>query len=176
MQSLHTLDSYVTRKGSIMLKSAYLRASLFIVVAALTAGAQSSREEEQSVKKKDVPKPVLEAFGRAYPKATVKGYSRETDEGKVVYEVESTEGRIHRDVLYTPEGAVVVVEESLPYKELPEAVRTAITKEYPQGKVSYCEKLMKSETTQYEVALKSGKHKYEIVLNSDGTITETEKK
>ncbi|HTK83108.1 MAG TPA: PepSY-like domain-containing protein [Bacteroidota bacterium] len=138
--------------------------------------ALAQEEQEVSLRKNDVPKPILESFQKAYPKAMITGYSKETDKGVTSYEIESREGSVHRDVQYAPDGTLIVVEESMPYNKLPRAVRNAVTKEYPKGKVTYCEKLSKTESTQYEVALKSGKQKYEVVFNSDGSIAETEKK
>ena len=150
--------------------------SLLVLLAAAISQAYPQEEQEQSIKKKDVPKPILEAFEKAYPKAMITGYSKETDKGVTSYEIESKEAGVHRDVQYAPDGTLIVVEESMPYAKLPDAVRNAVTKEYPKGKVTHCEKLSKTALTQYEVALKSGKQKYEVVFNSDGTIAETEKK
>jgi hypothetical protein len=132
--------------------------------------------QEQSLKKKNVPKAILDAFQASYPKATLKGYSKEKDKETVVYEVESVEGKIHRDVSYTVDGAVISVEESLPYDKVPQPVRDALLKEYPKAKVSMCEKVTKGETIQYELLVRSGKQKYELVFNTDGTIVEKEKK
>jgi len=131
--------------------------------------------QEQTLKKKDVPQSILKSFQEAYPKAKMKGFSKEKNEGKVVYEVESLEGKIHRDILYDADGAVVSIEESLAFAELPQAVRKAIAKEYPKAKITKCEKLIKGSTTQFEVVLKYGKGKYEIVFDTDGKIAKKEK-
>jgi len=63
------------------------------LVAALFALSLSVTAQEKKVAEKDVPKAVLAAFKSTYPNATVRGYSREKENGKVYYEIESMEGR-----------------------------------------------------------------------------------
>jgi hypothetical protein len=132
--------------------------------------------QEQSLKKKDVPRAVLEAFQKAYPKATVKGFSREVEEGKVLYEVESVEGKIHRDISYNPDGSVITLEETLPVSELPEAVRSSMKTDYPQATITRCEKVTEGQTVKYELAIHSGQTKSEVVFDAEGKILKTEKK
>ncbi len=150
-----------------------------VVIALLIAGgcfSDAGFAQEQPVKKKDVPKIVLATFQQSYPKATIKGYAKETDEGTVVYEIESMEGTVHRDVTYTADGNVASVEESLAYSELPESIRDAMTREYPNAKVSMCEKVTKGTVTKFELVVQSGIQKSELVFNADGSLEKTEKK
>ena len=132
--------------------------------------------QEQSLKRADVPKAILDAFRTSYPRAAIKGYSKETDHGTVVFEVESVEGKTHRDVSYTAGGSVVSVEESLGYKDVPQPVRDAVARDYPKSKVRSCEKVIKGPTTQFELLVQSGKQKRELVFNADGTLAEKEEK
>ncbi len=150
-------------------------AVLSVLTVALTLVTAAFTPQEVSLKKKDVPQAVLKTFEQAYPMAKMKGFSKEEQDGKVAYEIESVEGKVHRDVTYNPDGSLISVEESLPYPELPLAVRDAIAKEYPKGKSIRCEKIMKGSSVQFEVVLKSGKAKYEVVFEQDGRIVEKEK-
>jgi hypothetical protein len=118
----------------------------------------------------------LDAFRKSYPKATVKGYSKETDDVKVVYEVESIEGKKHRDISYTFDGSVITIEESLAYTDIPALIRDVITKDYPKAKVFTCEKVMEGSITQFELLIQMGKKKQELVFNTDGSLVEKEKK
>ena len=153
-------------------------ALLLILLFAIPSMAQKNGEgeEEQSIKRKDVPKAVLAAFEKSYSKATVKGYSRESEEGKTVYEIESKEGTINRDILYAADGTLISVEETLPYAQLPDAVRNTIAKEYSKAKVSKCEKLIKGSTTEFELHLKSGKKNIEVLLDAGGKVVKKESK
>jgi len=150
--------------------------TLLIFAIAGSALMWTAFAQEQSLEKKDVPKAVLDAFHNSYPKATIKGYAKETDQGTVAYEIESVEGKAHRDVLYTADGSVLTTEESVVYGELPESIRDTFEKDYPKARPSICEKIVKGTTTQYELVVQSGKEKHELVYNPDGTLAEKEVK
>ena len=132
--------------------------------------------QEQSLQKKDVPNSVLAAFQKSYPKAKIKGYSKEVERDTVIYEIESVEGTVHRDATYAGNGRLISIEESLPFTDLPQPVRNTIAKEYPKGKVSISEKVIKGSAIRFEVLVTSGKLKHELVLNPDGSIVKSEKK
>jgi len=135
-----------------------------------------SLAQEQSIKKKDMPKGILESFQKSFPKVKTIGYSKETVEGDLFYEIESAEGTVHRDVTYAADGSLVSVEETLPFDELPEPVRTTISTEYPEAKIARCEKVMKGSTIEFEVLVSSGKQKHELLLSEDGTVLKKETK
>ena len=146
----------------------------FLLAAPLLA--TSVRAQEHSIKRKDVPKAVLDAFQKSYPKAQIKGYAKEVEQKTVLYEVESVEGKVHRDITYLADGTLYTIEETLPFSDLPAPVQAAVHKEYPKGKVSLCERLTKASTIHYELLVSSAGKKYEVVLNSDGSIAKVEKK
>jgi len=132
--------------------------------------------QEQSQKKKDIPKAILNAFQSSYPGATITGYAREAEKGKVTFEIESVEGKIHRDISYTADGSAVSIEESLPYKELPEPVRYTISSEYPRAKILSCEKVTEGQTVRFELAVRTGKKRAELVFDVNGTLMKKEAK
>jgi hypothetical protein len=110
-------------------------------------------EGEKAITKKDVPAPVIAAFAKAYPKATVKGYAKEMEKGQTMYEVESEEGKTHRDVSYAPDGKLLVLEESMDMKDVPAAVQQALEKKYPKAKVDLAEKVTEGSNVGYEFKL-----------------------
>jgi uncharacterized membrane protein YkoI len=135
-----------------------------------------TKESEERIKRASVPTSVLSAFEKSYPKAIVRGYSREDEGGKTVYEIESRDRGVNRDVSYDSDGNIVSIEESIQYAELPEPVRDTISRDYPKGKVIKSERLLKDSTTQFEVVVKSGKHTVELVYDSEGRSVSEEKK
>jgi hypothetical protein len=136
----------------------------------------TSFSSEQTLKKKDVPKAVLEAFAKAYPKAKAMGYAKEMEGKTVVYEIESEEGTVTRDVLYDTKGNVLELEESITKDELPQAIKDAIAKDYSKANITKYEKLTKGETTQYEIHIKSGKKSSEVLFDANGKLVEQSKK
>ncbi|RPH38057.1 hypothetical protein EHM92_01070 [bacterium] len=149
---------------------------LALLCIALACAYSTGQSQDQSVQRKDVPPKVLEAFQTSYPRAAIKGYSKEIVHDTVSYEIESVEGKIRRDITYRADGSLVVIEESIPFVDLPEPVRSAIAKGYPKAKVNQCEKIIEGSTTQFEVQLASGKEKLEVVYNADGAVVRKEKK
>ncbi|MBS4029251.1 MAG: PepSY-like domain-containing protein [Ignavibacteriales bacterium] len=131
---------------------------------------------EQTLKKKDVPKAVLQAFAKTYPKATTMGYSKENEGKTIAYEVESKEGTVTRDILYDAKGNVLEVEESVTKDELPQAIRDVIAKDYAKATIEKCEKLTKGEMTQFEIHVTSGKKTSEVLFDSNGKLVEKPKK
>ena len=145
-----------------------------LVLVLMCTVALPSIAQEKRLRKADVPKAVLSSFEKAYPHATAKGYSSEPKDGKTAYEVESIEGKTHRDILYTAGGAVLEIEEGIKISDLPEEVRAAVKKEYPGGAIFSAEKLTKGGATQYEVVVKHGKATTAMEFDSSGKILEKE--
>jgi hypothetical protein len=112
------------------------------------------------------PAPVEAAFKKAYPNATVKSVSKETEDGKVQYEVESMDGTQARDLVYLADGTLVNYEELIPASAVPAAVMTAVKAKYPKATVTRAEKLFQGGKMNYELALKGGPG--EVVLTPDG--------
>jgi len=117
---------------------------------------------------------VLSAFQKAYPKAEIKGAAKEDEDGQIVYEIESVDGKQMRDILYSAEGKVLELEEAIPFKTLPEAVQKTIKENYPDAEVEKAEKITKGETTNYEVVLENDDETLEIKLDSQGKIVKSE--
>jgi hypothetical protein len=128
-----------------------------------------AEDQETQVQKKDVPEPVLAAFAKAYPKATIKGYAKEMEKGQTMYEVESVEGKTHRDVSFAPDGKLLVVEESMELKDVPAAVQQALEKKFPKAKVNLVEKVTEGGSVGYEfkVTTAEGK-KAEVKFDASG--------
>ena len=136
----------------------------------------SALSQEKSVSKRQMPAPVIEAFHAAYPAAKILGYSQEREKERTVYEIESIEGKVHRDVTYMADGGVVSIEETMPFENVPEAVRTAIAVRYPKAKILVSEKVTKGSALHYEFQLTIGKKKLEAVFDPDGSLVEEEMK
>ena len=115
----------------------------FLTVAAVA-------DESVKLKRHEVPEAVLSAFNRAYPKARVNSYLRETREGKTVFELETIEKSTHRDLIYSATGEILEIEESLSPSALPGTVKTAIDGLYPKAKISKAEVVTKGNSTVYE--------------------------
>ena len=70
--------------------------------------------------------------------------SREEENGKTYFEVESLEGETARDILYSADGKVAEIEEAVAMSVLPAAVKATVSKEYPKGKILKAKKSLVS--------------------------------
>src|SRR5690349_3659606 len=98
-----------------------------VFAAACLAGSASMQAAEHPIQKKDLPVAVQKALDAEIKGGTVKGFAKETEDGKVFYEMETVKNGRSRDVLFDPEGHVVEVEEEVALDSLPDAVKTALS-------------------------------------------------
>jgi hypothetical protein len=160
-----------------MKSTAIFGCGLLVTVMVFTACATraASAQEEQKIKAKALPAAISEAFHKAYPQALMRGISREVEGGKTFYEVESVDGKTRRDLLYAPDGTCIEIEESVPAKTLPLEVLESVKKGFPNGKIVKSEKLIKGETVQYELLVRTAKERYEVLLDQKGAIVKDTK-
>jgi uncharacterized membrane protein YkoI len=146
------------------------------LAAAWTFFAQASAAEKE-LGKRQVPKPVLEAFEKAYPNAKGVEYEQELFEGQPAYEVEYKENGKEYESLYRADGTLLQQEEAIDAKALPDPVIQAVAKAHPKAKIKEAEKLMKPDGTLigYEVEIVEEGRKYEIKLDVGGQILNTER-
>lgn len=129
---------------------------------------------EEEIDVKDLPKAVFNAFQKAYPKAEITSASKEDEDGRIAYEIESVDDEQVRDILYSEEGQVLEVEEEMLFNELPKAVRETIKDEYPDTEVEKAEKITRGGVINYEVVVETEDESLEIVLDAQGKIIKSE--
>lgn len=144
------------------------RTSAVLMGLALVLVAVAISAEEQNLKKADVPAPVIAAFEKTYPNATVKGYSMGQHHGNTSYEIESVDGSTKRDLEYSAQGDVLEIEEELKPADLPPEVSGAVTKKYAGASIEKAEKKVKDGATVYEVKLLQDNAKIEVLVNPKG--------
>ena len=140
------------------------------------AEAEETEEAEgaksAAVDLKILPPSVLNAFKLAYPNAVIKGTSKETEKGVTYYEIESIDGKLNRDLLYTAEGKAVEVEEAIVPGALPPAVLQALAKAYPGYKILKAEDLVKGGQKYFELQIQVKDKKIGVTIDPSGKIIE----
>jgi hypothetical protein len=139
-----------------------------VVSMAAQTGAPSSAEagkgKARSVK---LPAVIEAAFKKAYPNATIKNVSHETEDGVEQYEIESTNAGHGLDVNYKPDGTLIVIEEEIAAADVPAAVTAAIAARYPKAAITTRERATEKTRTYFEIGLKGAPVK-EVQLTADG--------
>ena len=132
--------------------------------------AEAERPSRGRVDLKVLPPTVLDAFKKAYPKAVIRGASKETEKGVTYYEVESVDGKMNRDLLYTADGKTVEVEEAIAPGALPAAVVKTLAKTYPGYKILKAEDMLKDGQKLFELEIQVNGKKMGVTLDPAGKI------
>jgi len=145
-----------------------LAVAVLLCAGAGVTAAQTARAKKPaaSIDLAKYPAPVRATIEAETKNATLKGVSKETEKGKVQYEVETLVNGKSRDLLLDPAGKVIEVEEEIALDAAPAPVQEAIRK---QGTATKVESVRRGDTTTYEAVVqrKNGK-KSEVAVNAQG--------
>ena len=145
-----------------------------LAVAAASLSCTVSAQETE-IARKDVPPAVLASLEKAYPSAKVLEWEKEIHGGKLYYEAETVDGKVPRNILYSPDGTVVQIEEKIAADEIPTAVADAAKRQYPNATIRSAHKIIHGDTLEYALALTGGKQR-KVAMHADGTIASSEGK
>jgi hypothetical protein len=124
---------------------------------------------ENKINKSDLPSAVQKTADEQSQGATVKGYSKEIENGKVEYEVELMVNDHSKDVTMDAQGNVVEVEEEVSLDSLPAAVRRGLQQRAGQGTIRKVESLAKhGALVAYEAQVLTAGKRSEIQVGPDG--------
>ena len=143
-----------------------------VVVALAPAPARAGQDKDKQDKKEPpkaekipfdkCPKAVQDAVKGRFPGAEVTSVEKETEDGKVVYDVElKHKGRKYEmDILEN--GTIIEIEKEIPMKDVPEAISKAVKRKYPTAtikEVMEVNKVMGKEEKpiHYEVTIEDPK-------------------
>ena len=147
----------------------FKRISLAATVIASFAMAARLNAEEKKINRSDLPSAVEKTVAEQSQGATVKGFSKEVEDGKTIYEVELTVNGHGKDIAMDAQGSVVEVEEEVDMKSLPSTVQDGLTKAAGKGTISKVETLTKKgKLVAYEAVVKTGTKQSEIQVGPDG--------
>ena len=115
--------------------------------------AGSTRADEEKTPLDKVPAAALQAVKKRFPDAQISGASKETEDGKTVYEVTLKDKGRTVEVTATAEGTLLTIEREIPMKEVPEVVKKTFDAKNANAKVQSIEEVIKvegaKETLQY---------------------------
>jgi uncharacterized membrane protein YkoI len=147
----------------------------FVIVFALTLvlsgiAAGQDQPKAKSVDLKILPQAVLQAFKTAYPNAVITGASKEVENGVTQFEVESIDGKLNRDLIYSADGKVIELEETTAPENLPAPVKQTLAKEYPGAKVLKAEILTKDGAKLFELSIQFKDKTMGVTIDPQGKI------
>jgi hypothetical protein len=143
----------------------------------LLALVSVSRADEQKVELKDLPKAVADAVKGKFPGAELVSASKETEDGKTLYEVSLKQAGQNIDIGLTPEGTFTEIEKEIASTTLPQAVKAALDARYPKATIKKTEDVTKfeggKETKYFEAIVVTAANKtLEVKVSPEGKILE----
>ena len=128
-----------------------------------------AHSEEKHIKKSELPPAVQKTAAEQSAGATVRGYTQETENGKLEYEVEMTVNGHSKDVSIDPNGNILEIEEAVTFEDLPAAVRAGLQKKAGAGKITKVESITKQgKLVAYEAHILAGARKSEVQVGPGG--------
>jgi uncharacterized membrane protein YkoI len=139
--------------------------TLSLTAAVLVLGVTAVSGADKKIQAKDLPPAVQKAVQEETKGATIKGYAKEVENGKTMYEVETTVNGHSRDLLFDATGKLVEAEEAIALDAVPSAVKTALE---ARGSVLTVETVTKGKTVTYEAQVEKNGRKSEVAVDAAG--------
>ena len=124
---------------------------------------------EKQIKKADLPAAVQKTADEQSQGSTVRGYSKDREDGKLEYEVQMTSNGHSKDVTIAPDGQLMEVEEEVALDSLPSPVQAALQSKAAKGKIAKVESLTKhGSLVAYEAQVEHGGKHSEVQVGPKG--------
>jgi uncharacterized Zn-binding protein involved in type VI secretion len=145
------------------------RFGMWACAALLFTASVANAQEEQKVRRNQLPAAVEKTVAAESQGATIKGFSREVEKGKTYYEAAMTVNGHAKDILMDKGGNIVEVEEEVSMDSLPAAVQDALKKAAGAGTIEVIESLTRNgKLVAYEGHVKTGKKRSEVQVGPNG--------
>jgi len=144
--------------------------TIALLLLTCTIAAQAaSQEREKKLKRSDLPAAVLKTVDQESQGATIRGYSSETNDGQLEYEVALSVRGHNKDVSIAADGSVLEIEEEVALDSLPAPVRDGLRQLARSGRITRVESLTKhGAIVAYEEQVRTGAKRSEIQVGPDG--------
>ena len=124
---------------------------------------------EKPISRADLPARVQKAVDQQAKGATVRGYSKEIENGKVEYEVQVVVNGHSKDITIAGDGTLIEIEEQVSIDALSPKVRSGLIAKAAMGKITKVESLTKhGKIVAYEAQTLTAGKKSEVQVGPDG--------
>ena len=125
--------------------------------------------EEKAISRSDLPPAVEKTLQQQLKGATVKGFSAEKENGRVVYEAQLLVNGHTKDILLDASGTIQEVEEEVAFDSLPIEVKASLRARAKNGKITKVESLIKQDKlVAYEAQVEKNGKQSEIQVGPKG--------
>jgi hypothetical protein len=125
--------------------------------------------QEKKINRSDLPAAVEKTVAAQSRGASIRGFSREEENGKTFYEAELMVSGHSKDLLIDANGAVVEVEEQVEIGSLPLSVKSGLQAKAGKGKLLKVESITKhNNLLAYEAQVLTGGKRSEVQVGPEG--------
>ena len=136
----------------------------------ITSATAGQHEKDRKIDLARVPAAVKKAAHTAAPGVTWHHASKETEEGKTIYELTGKDAKGRKvEVKATPEGEVMEVETAIPLSEVPEVALDAFKAKHPHLKATGAESVEEGgRVVAYDILTRKDHKSVEYRVSADG--------
>ena len=160
------------RTGRVGGVSGGLAAAVFVLVATVSGAEDEPKDLDK------IPKAVMDALKAKFPRAKIDKWTKETENGKVVYDIEFKQDGRKAEADIAEDGTIQNFEREFDAKDLPKAVTEAVEKRYPKSKLKEVMEITEIKDKKevhggFEIVLTTADNKeVEVTIAKDGKIGE----
>jgi len=151
--------------------------TLLALAAVAALGLALTRADEPKDLDK-IPKVVMDSLKAKFPGAKIDKWTKETENGKVMYDIEFKVDGKKTEADIAEDGSILNFEKEFPAKDLPKAVTAAVEKKYPKSTIKEVMEITDIKDKKevhggFEIVLETAaKKSVEVVVTKEGKITE----
>ena len=142
------------------------------VIASILAGfglPSFVQAQEKKITREELPAAVEKTVSEQSNSGMIRGFTKEIDKGKTIYEVELRINGHGKDISMDEHGNILEVEEEVALDSLPAAVKEGLGKAAGTGAIGKVESLTKNgKLFAFEAVVKNGPKRQEIQVGPDG--------
>ena len=151
--------------------------SCTVVLCGSALAAEKKAAEPASIPLASLPAAVQTTVKAQTQGAVIHNISKEIENGKTVYEIETKVGTRSRDMIVGADGALMVVESQVALDSLPAAVRSTIVKSTGKGKIAVLESVTLGDSlAYYEAQIVTAGKRSEVKVDPAGHVIVDPKK
>lgn len=156
------------RRFTMLPVSQALQSTAKVIIATLCVAAIAFASEKK-IPRSALPPAVEKTVQQQTQGAVMKGFTMETENGKVEYEVEMTVNGHSKDVSIAPDGSILEIEQAVTLDSLPPAAKTALLARANGATITSIESVTKNgKIVSYEAHVVSGGKRSEIAVGPNG--------
>jgi uncharacterized membrane protein YkoI len=156
-------------KTTSVISTAALTVLLSIAINGCAAGHDKAGHAK-TVSLDQAPPTVRDAIAKALGDNRLEELSRETEDGKAIYEAAFHVNGVAHSISIRQSGEIIEEEQAVTVTELPPAVAGTIEAKHPGAKATEAELVKADGRTFYEVAVHVGKAERELKVTADGQV------